>query len=269
MKKRSIICFVAAVLALQGCGKKIEYRVDGPTPQEQYSVVMKQTTLLELLFSGGQNWQFGEVRSGNPIYEFTTPKCDKTQIAKGLIIGRVGSDGMSVCDIWYRFVPSNNVMQYKVTYDVPTVADFGILLRDLVLYGGVKEEVTEVDAYQLTVVDTALFESMKDTDFQRTGSDGIRSEGTRWCYTSLGDETERGFPVDMYCFMSALRNWYGIPVFMCEGMNWSSIALFADETFYTQEDNFDAVNKMIRERYGLEMVPADRKMTVKTYSADE
>lgn len=69
----------------------------------------------------------------------------------------------------------------------------------------------------------------------------------------------------MYAFMSTLRYWYGIHVFADNNIP-TGLPIFLDDDFYTQEIDFDVVNKMIREKYGLTMIPADRQMKVVTYS---
>lgn len=245
----------------QGCGnKKIEYRVDGNTPQERYSVEMSRSI---------DRNEWGRVFE--PVKEVTVPALSRTRIIQKLVVGAIGSDGISCQDTYYEFVPANERMGYRVKYDEAVVPDFDILVRDMVRYGGVSEEISQVEACQLIIADSALFASMTDSKytFERPGYDydNIGDQG-RWCYCKYDKKNDRGTPIMMYCFMSTLRYWYNIHVFSFPEIN-PSLTIFVDDDFYTQDSNFDAVNKMIREKYGLEMIPADRKMTVKTYKVKE
>ena len=253
----------AVLLMFQGCGndKKIEYRVDGDTPQEQYSVVMVPST-------SPKGW--------SPVHDITKeivlPAFSRPFLVQGLFVGLEGTYSMFCLDTCYKFVIADESYRYTVTYDTPTVPDYRILIRDFLKHGGVTEEISEVDAFQLTIIDTTSFNNATTYNYpyKCNGCSGYKTENGRWCLTNFGNEesTNKGYPLANDCFMSTLRNWYDIPVFACKELL-ERITIFVDDDIYNQENNFDAVNKMIREKYGLEMIPADRKMTVKTYKVKE
>ena len=267
MKMKSMLLSLAVLLMFQGCGnnKKIEYRVDGSTPQEQYSVVMVPST-------SQPGWDCPRDISK----EITLPSSSRPFLVQYLYVGLGGTNSIFCMDTYYKFIIADESFRWTVTYDTPTIPDYKILIRDMVKYGGVTEEISETDAYQLVIADTTLFwnNAMEAHAFpyKCDGCSGYKfdeNNPNRWClFKPDENNTGKRFPLPNDCFMSTLRNWYNIPVFACKELV-DRITIFADDDFYTQDISFDAVNKMIREKYGLEMIPADRKMTVKTYKVKE
>ena len=81
MKTKSLVLLAVGLLVLSGCGKKIEYRVDGPTPQEKYSVEMSRNI-------NSNGW--------NPIHgvtnELIVPAASRPKIIERLLIGDMYSD---------------------------------------------------------------------------------------------------------------------------------------------------------------------------------
>lgn len=79
MKIKDFVFLAVGLLVMSGCGKKIEYRVDGPTPQEKYSVEMSKTI-------NSNTW--------NPIREVTrelvVPAYPRPRIIEKLVIGTIG-----------------------------------------------------------------------------------------------------------------------------------------------------------------------------------
>lgn len=159
-------------------------------------------------------------------------------------------------------------MGCRIIFDEPVVPDYTILVRDMVKYGGVTEEITYADAYQLMIADSSVFAGITDPyyNFATPGTDWGNYDGNRYYYYKQDAiKNEKGRPDRMYAFMSTLRYWYGIHVFADNNIS-PMLPIFLDDDFYTQEVDFDVVNKMIREKYGLTMVPADKQMKVITYS---
>ena len=254
---KSFVFLAVGLLVMSGCGKKIEYRVDGPIPQERYSVEMSKTI-------SSNTW--------NPIQgvtsELVVPASSRSRIVEKLVIGTIGSNGISCGDTYYEFLNANERMGCRIKFDEPVVPDYTILVRDMVKYGGVTEEITYADAYQLMIADSSVFAEITDPYYivVNPGTDRAYYDGNRYYYYKHDAiKNKKGKPDRMYAFMSALRYWYGIHVFAGNDIS-SMLTIFLDDDFYTQEVDFDVVNKMIREKYGLTMVPADKQMKVITYS---
>ena len=260
MKTKSLVLLAVGLLVMSGCGKKIEYRVDGPTPQEKYSVEMSKT-----IICNGWNPARGVVE------ELIVPAGPRPKIIERLLIGQMYSDGICCGDTYYEFGNANEKMGCRIKFDEPVVPDYNILVRDMLKYGGVTEEIAYVDAYQLVIVDSSVF--AKKTDpyyrFANPGTDAAYYDGNRYYYYKQDAIKDvKGKPDRMYAFMSVLRYWYGIHVFADNNIP-TGLPIFLDDDFYTQEIDFDVVNKMLQEKYGLKMVPADKQMKVVTYSVNK
>ena len=260
MKIKNLVFLAVGLLVMSGCGKKIEYRVDGPTPQEKYSVEMSKT-----ISCIGWNPVRGV------IGELTVPTLPRPRIIEKFLIGQMYSDGISCGDTYYEFIDADERLGCRIKFDEPTVPDYTILVRDMVKYGGVTEEISYADAYQLMIADSSVFAGITDPyyKFANPGTDAWHYDGNRYYYYKQDAiKNEKGKPDMMYAFMSVLRYWYGIHVFADKNIS-TSLPIFIDDDFYTQEIDFDVVNKMLFEKYGLTMVPADRQMKVVTYSIKE
>ena len=261
MKMKSMLLLLAVLLMFQGCGndKKIEYRVDGSTPQEKYSVVMKSGV-------NSKGW--------NPVFntavkEVVPPSGSRVGFVQSFAL--VSSD-MNCGDTYYKFIFDNEPMSFCATYDEPTVPDYSILLRDLVHNGGISEETSYSDAYQLIIADSTLFSQVSDSNHiienPWTNSIYSDSKGDRWYLYHCGISPNKDTHTFMYYFMSVLRYWYSIHVFANEDIS-RELPILVYDDLYNQEVDFNAVNKMLQEKYGLKMIPADKQMKVKTYKVKE
>ena len=256
MKMKSLIALAAGLLLLSGCGKKIEYRVDGSTPQEKYSVVMKSGV-------NSKGW--------NPVFNTAVKEVvppSGSRIGFVLSFACVSRD-MFCGDTYYKIIPNYEQLTFCATYDEPTIPDYNVLFRDLVRYGGISEETSYSDAYQLIIADSALFSQVSDPthiiENPWTNSFYSDSKGDRWYMYHCGISPNKDTHTYMYYFMSVLRYWYGIHVFANKDIS-RELPILVYDDLYDQEVEFNAVNKMLQEKYGLKMVPADRQMEVITYS---
>ena len=257
MKTKSLVLLAVGLLVLSGCGKKIEYRVDGPTPQEKYSVVMKS----------GVNSKSWNPIFNTPVKKVVPPSGSRVGFVQSFTL--VSSD-MNCGDTYYKFIFDNEPMSFCATYDEPTVPNYSILLRDLVRYGGISEETSYSDAYQLIIADSTLFSQVSDPThvLENPWSNTYNWDGERWYLYHIGVAPDKDTHTLMWYFMSVLRYWYGIHVFAINGIP-DNLAILDNNDLYNQEVDFNAVNKMLQEKYGLKMVPADKQMKVVTYRVKE